>query len=497
MVAGLIAWAFRAAGLAETNQAIIFLLAVAVVAARFGLGPGIVAAVIGVLAFDFFFVPPRLTFAVQDFQYLITLLVMLAVALLAGALAARVRRQVQTAHSREGRLGALYSLSRELSAVSGAHQLAATAERQVSALFGSAVAVYLPHEGGRLEPVVSSAGRTQLGPREIAVATWAYEHAELAGNGTGTLPEATYVYLPMITPRGTAGVLAVAPPEGDVLLSPDNRQILETLATQIGLAIERDELAEKTRCALVEVETERLRSSLLSSVSHDLRTPLAVISGATDTLLELGEGGDRATRQKLLEDVLAESHHLARLVDNLLSMTRLDAGSIRVEKQWYPLEDVIGSALGRLGKDVAGRKVNKLLPDDLPLVPLDGVLIEQVLVNLLENAVRYSDPNTAVDIMARAENDEVVITVADRGPGLAEGEEVKVFDKLFRGAASANSAERGVGLGLAIARAIVEVHGGSIWAENRAGGGAMFSFRLPLEGLPPELEMGEEPEASQ
>ena len=498
VVAGLIAWVFRAAGLAETNQAIIFLLAVALVAARFGLGPGIVAAVIGVLAFDFFFVPPRLTFAVRDFQYLITLLVMLAVALSAGALAARVRRQVQTAHSREVRLRALYSLSRELSAVSGAHQLAATAERQVSALFGSAVAVYLPHDSGRLEPVVSSMGRTPLGPREIAVATWAYEHAELAGNGTGTLPDATYLYLPMITPRGTAGVLAVAPPEGEALLSPDNRQILETLATQTGLAIERDELAERTRCAMVEVETERLRSSLLSSVSHDLRTPLAVISGATDALLELEEGGDRATRQELLRDVLKESHHLTRLVDNLLSMTRLDAGSIRVEKQWYPLEDVIGSALGRLGKDLADRRVNKLLPDDLPLVPLDGVLIEQVLVNLLENAVRYSDPGTAIDILARAENDAVVITVADRGPGLAEGEEVKVFDKLFRGAASENSAERGVGLGLAIARAIVEAHGGRVWAENRAGGGAMFSFRLPLEGLPPGpgLGKGEEQEGS-
>jgi two-component system sensor histidine kinase KdpD len=254
-------------------------------------------------------------------------------------------------------------------------------------------------------------------------------------------------------------------------------------------------LAEQTRCALVEMETERLRSSLLSSVSHDLRTPLAVISGTSSTLLELGDGGDAATRHELLKEVWEESNRLARLVDNLLSMTRLDAGSIQVEKQWYPVEDVIGSALGRLRKELAGRKVNKLLPADLPLVPLDGVLIEQVLVNLMENAVRYADPGTAIDISARAENAGVVIAVADRGPGLAEGEEVKVFDKLFRGAASANSAERGVGLGLAIARAIVEAHGGSIWAENRNGGGAVFSFRLPLEGLPPDMEMREQQEA--
>jgi len=274
----------------------------------------------------------------------------------------------------------------------------------------------------------------------------------------------------MITPRGTAGVLAVAPSEEETLLSPDNRHLLETLATQIGLAIERDELAEQTRCALVEMETERLRSSLLSSVSHDLRTPLAVISGASSTLLELGEKGDKTTREELLREVLEESNHLTRLVDNLLSMTRLDAGSIQVEKQWYPVEDVIGSALGRLRKELSGRKVNKLLPADLPLVPLDGVLIEQALVNMLENAFCYAEPGTAIDISARVEDDGVVIAVADRGPGLADGEEERVFAKLFRGAASANSAERGVGLGLAIARAIVEAHGGGIWAENRTGG---------------------------
>jgi two-component system sensor histidine kinase KdpD len=239
----------------------------------------------------------------------------------------------------------------------------------------------------------------------------------------------------------------------------------------------------------VEIETERLRNSLLSSVSHDLRTPLAVISGASSTLLELGDEGDKSTREDLLREVLEESNHLARLVDNLLSMTRLDAGSVQVEKQWFPIEDVIGSALGRLRKALAGRKVNKLLPPDLPLVPLDGVLIEQVMVNLLENSIRYAGPSAAIDISARVENDGVVIAVADRGPGLADGEQIKVFDKLFRGAASANSAERGVGLGLAIARAIVEAHGGRIWVENRNGGGAVFSFRLPLEGIPPDLGM--------
>ena len=206
----------------------------------------------------------------------------------------------------------------------------------------------------------------------------------------------------------------------------------------------------------------------------------------------MGDSADKATRESLLTEVYDESNHLARLVDNLLSMTRLDAGSIQVEKQWYPVEDVIGSALGRLRKELAGRKVNKLLPTGLPVVPLDGVLIEQVLVNLLENVVRYAEPSTAIDISARVENGGVVLRVADRGPGLAEGEETMVFDKLFRGAASARSDERGAGLGLAIARAIVEAHGGRIWAENRQGGGAVFSFWLPVEGLPPDLGIREE-----
>jgi two-component system sensor histidine kinase KdpD len=496
LVAGLIAWVFKTFGLAETNQAIMFLLAVVVVAARFGFGPGITTAIVGVLTFDFFFVPPFYSFAVQDFQYLITLVVMLIVALVASALAGRVRRQVQTARSRERRLEALSRLSRKLSAVSGTHQLAAAAELEVAAMFGSSVAIYLRGDDDTLEPVVSLTSSTPLGQREITVAAWAYEHGELAGSGTDTLPEATYLYLPMVTPQSTAGILAVTPPEGEALLSPDNRQLLETVATQIGLAIERDQLAEQTRSALLEMETERLRSSLLSSLSHDLRTPLAVISGANETLLELGDEADKTTREDLLKEALEESNHMARLVENLLGMTRLDAGSINVRKQWYPVETVIGSALGHLRKEFAGRKVTKALPTGLPLVPMDCLLIEQVMVNLLENANRYADPGTVIDISARVEDDGAVIAVADEGPGLAEGEETMVFEKLFRGAASVNTAGTGAGLGLAIARSIIEAHGGSIRAENRRDGGAVFSFRLPLDDVPPDLEMSEQPKAS-
>jgi two-component system sensor histidine kinase KdpD len=470
----------------------VFLLAVVLIAARFGLGPGIVATVAGVLAFDFFFVPPYLTFDVADAQYVITFAIMLVVALIISTLAARLRQQIRTARSRERRLAVLYRLSRELSAVSGAHQLAATAQREVSGMFGNGVTIYLPGEGARLEPVVSIAGGITVGSHEMAVATWAFEHGQLSGNGTDTLPDATGLHVPMITPQGTAGVLSIIPRAGELLLSPENRQLLETLATQIGTAVERDELADETQRALLQIDRERLRSSLLSSVSHDLRTPLAVIAGTSSALLEMGESVDATMREGLLKELVEESNRLARLVDNLLTMTRFDAGPIEVEKQWFPLEDVIGSALGRLRKELTGRVVNKDLTPDLPLVPLDGVLIEQVLVNLLENALKYSEPGSPLDIYARAENEAVVVGVGDRGPGLTEGEEKRVFEKLFRGSASSVSSQRGAGLGLAIAHAIVSAHGGRIWAENRAEGGAVFRFVLPIEGSAPDLATIEE-----
>jgi two-component system sensor histidine kinase KdpD len=487
ILASLVAWAFQDIGLAEANKAIVFLLAVALVAARYGLGPGALAAVVGVLSFDFFFVPPYLTFAVADAQFVITFAIMLVVALIISTLAARLRSQIGAARGRERRLEALYRLSRELSGVSGAHQLASVAQREVCEMFGAEAAIYLPDDEGRLEPVVSAAEGAAAAPREQAVAQWVHDHGHLAGNGTDTLPNVAALYVPMITPRGTVGVLSVGKPDAEVLLSPENRQLLETLAHQIGIAVERDELAEETRGVLLQIDKERLRSSLLSSVSHDLRTPLAVIAGASSTLLELSESADPAQRRALLEEVVEESSRLARLVDNLLSMTRLDAGTIEVEKQWFPLEDVIGSALGRLRKGLTHRAVNKHLAPDLPLIPLDGVLMEQVLVNLLENALRYSPAGSPVDITAQVEGRRVVISVRDRGAGLAAGEEERIFEKLYRGSASAGSEERGAGLGLAIVKAIVTAHGGSVWAENHPGGGALFSLSLPLGDSPPDL----------
>jgi two-component system sensor histidine kinase KdpD len=340
----------------------------------------------------------------------------------------------------------------------------------------------------KLEPVLSARDAPPPDSRERAVAQWVFDNGHRAGSGTDTLPEAGYLYLPMITPQGTVGVLAVRPPAPDLLLSPDYRQLLETVATQVGLAIERDQLAEETQRAIVQAEAERLRSSLLSSVSHDLRTPLAVIAGTSSALRELGTAATPEQSRGMLDEIYDESNRMARLVDSLLSMTRLDAGTVVVDKQWFPLEDLVGSALDRTRKELAGRTISTRLPADLPLVPMDGALVEQALVNLLENAIRYASPGTPLDISARLLSGEVVLEVADRGPGLSEDESEQIFDRLYRGSAAAESTERGVGLGLSIARAIVQAHGGSIWAANRPGGGAVFSFSLPLEGTPPEME---------
>jgi two-component system sensor histidine kinase KdpD len=499
VIAALVAWGFQRAGLSEANKSVVFIPAVIAAAILGGLGPGIFAAVLSVLAFDFFFVPPYYTLVVQDVEYVVTLLVLAAVALLVGTLAARLRRQVDTARKRERRLEVLYRLSRALSDVSGVRTLAHAAERELSSIFESKVAVCIPWDDGALEVVSDESVDEEAAlrrPDEPAAAAWAFEHGRLGGTGTGSFPQARALYLPMITARGTMGVLAVESLGDEMLASPENRQLLETAATHIGTAIERDMLEQRNRTAALVAETERMRSSLLSSVSHDLRTPLAVIAGTTSTLLELGDGADSATRQELLREVYEESDRLTRLVENLLAMTRLDSGQIAVDKQWFPLEDVVGSTLGRLKKESRGRVIGKHLPADLPMVPLDGVMIEQVLFNLLDNALKYSPSDAPVDIDVSAADDEVTIQVADRGPGLAKDESRLVFDKLYRGSASAGRA-RGAGLGLAIAQAIVQVHGGRIWATERSGGGAIFAFTLPLTPPPEDLEVCDEPGAEE
>lgn len=484
--------------LEKTNLVMVYLLGVTLVARRGGNLAAILASGLSVAAFDFFFVTPYHSFAVSDLEYLITFLVMLLLALVISTLTVRLREQAEAARARERRTAALYALSRELTSTPDSDGLLQAAARHLHEVFESQVSLLVPNTTGRLQPWPPN--REAPGPaleelmyftpdsKEQAVAQWVYEHCQIAGRGTATLPSAEALYVPLLGTRGAVGVFGIRPAQSHRLLAPEQLHLLETFANQIALGLERAALAETARQAQVQMETEQLRNSLLSSVSHDLRTPLAAIAGASSSLLA-SPAMDEKTRQELLQMVSDEADRLARLVENLLYMTRLEAGTMTVHKQWQPLEEVVGIVLERLRQQLAAHPLQVTIAADVPLLPFDELLLEQVLINLLDNAAKYAPAGTPIDLHAWVEHEDVFVQVADRGPGLAAEELERVFDKFYRGTHSIATARRGAGLGLAICSAIIRAHGGRIWAKNRPEGGACFLFSLPLEGPPPIVEM--------
>jgi len=466
-----------------SNVIMVYLLATMAVATRQRRGPSVVASVLSVAAVDFFFVPPYLTFAVSDTQYLVTFGVMLIVGLVISDLTDRIRSQAEAARAREARTAALYAMSRELASTRGVDELLGIAVRHISEVFRCQVAVLLPETDGSLVPRATAAP-FPMDQSERAVSRWVYEHRQPAGLGTSTLPGAAALYVPLIAPRGPVGALGVQPPNPHAFDAPDQLHQLETFANQTALAVERAHLANEAQAAQVRIEAERLRSSLLSSVSHDLRTPLATITGAVSTILESRPSLTADTQQELLESVRDEAERLNRLVQNLLEMTRLESGALDLRREWHPIEEVIGAALGHLGKRLADRRVTTRIPPDLPLVRIDDVLIEQLLVNLLDNALKHTPPGSPITIIATATDRSVTVEIADRGPGLPPGEEHKVFEKFYRAPAAAG---RGAGLGLAICLGIVQAHSGRIWAHNLPEGGVAFLFTLPIDEKPPTV----------
>jgi two-component system sensor histidine kinase KdpD len=462
------------------DAAMLYLLAVVVAAARFRRGPALVASLIGIASFDFFFVHPFYTFSVADVRYVLTFGVMLVVALVMGNLTGRIRSQAESAREREQRTAALYALSRDLATAADREAVLAAALRSVRDTFAIEATVLLPGTGGALAVV---APRALIEERERAVAQWSFDHAQAAGRGTGTLPASQALYVPLLSSGKPVGVLGLPVTEPGDLRDPARRRLLESLAGQTGAALERLALAERSRASEVEVEAERLRTSLLSSLSHDMRTPLASIEGAASTLLQESEPG-AAARRDLASTIVQESHRMGRLVANLLDMIRLESGSLQVHKEWQLLPDVVGVALLRTEDQLRAHLVTTSFPADLPLVPMDEILLEQVFVNLLENAARHTPPGTPIEIGAEGREREVVAWVADRGPGIPSGQEEAIFRKFHRAGSTAGG---GVGLGLTICRGIVTAHGGRIWAEARPGGGAVFRLSLPITGTPPAL----------
>jgi two-component system sensor histidine kinase KdpD len=456
----------------------VYLLGVVIVSMRFGYVPSLLTTILSVIAFDYFFIPPYFSFAVSDLRHTLTFAVMFLVGFIINQLTTRIRDQADSARAAERRTASLYGMSRELGLAHSRDLLLRTADRHLREVFAVRVAVLLPGEDGSLEPAFAEKGTLDLDDKDLGVAEWTWLHQRKAGIGTDTLPSARALFLPLKGSRGRVGVLALYPSAETRLGNADERQLLDTFAGLVGSALERALLAEEARRARLRVETEQLRNSLLSSVSHDLRTPLAVVTGATSSLLDEHGPQDPAVRRELLQTVHEEALRLNRLVRNLLDMTRLEAGALKVQKELQPIEEVVGAALGRMDDRLRGREVHTEIPRDLPLVAFDSALIEQVLINLLENATKYTPQGSPIDVTARVRREWVEVEVADRGPGVDVKNAERVFDKFFRAREGEGG---GAGLGLTICRGIVVAHGGRIWVESREGGGASFRFTLPLE----------------
>jgi len=459
------------------NLVMVYLLGVTVASLRFGRGPSVLTAILNVAAFDFFFVPPRFTFAVGDVQYLVTFCVMLTVALVIANLVASVRQQTRVAGARERRTALLYAMSRELAATRGISSMARVAVRHVAEVFQSQAVILLPNLEGRLGYPRDRPLDKSFRSADLAVAQWVADHSRQAGLGTDTLPAATGLYMPLGDERQRLGVLAVLPANPRRVLLPEQRHLLETFAGQIGLALERARLAEAAEAASLAAEKESLRNTLLASISHDLRTPLAVIAGAGGTLAEHGAKLDETTRVSLARSIETKAREVSELVSNVLDLMRFESGQVVLRRDWQTLDDLLGTALQRLEAKLAGYPLELRIPADLPPVHVDATLIVQVFANLFDNVAKYTPAGTSVSVSAAADGPFVRVMVEDNGPGLPPGDPARLFDKFQRG--NGEGTIVGVGLGLAICQAIVRAHGGEIEAHRRAGGGARFELTLP------------------
>ena len=463
-----------------TNLIVIYLLSVVLAAVYLGRGPSIMVSILSVAAFDYFFVPPRLTLAVADTEYLLTFLGLLAVSLVISQLTAMVRGQAEAVQRREAETVELYELGRDLTVAANLDAVAQAAISHVGQTFSREVAVFLPVMNS-LKVYALSPGLV-ISDNDQAVATWVFEHAQEAGRGTETLPEASMRYQPLKTMRGVVGVLGVKPIDPARHLTREQLRTLDAFSNQIGLAIERASLAEQARQAEVLEITDKLQSALLNSISHDLRTPLVSITGALSSLADDPIILDASARRSLIETASEEADRLNRLVGNLLDMTRLESGAMRFKKETLDIQDVVGSALEELGSRLGNRVINIDIPSELPLVQLDFVLVERVLVNVIDNAIKYSPADTPIEIKAHAAGAFLEIEVADRGTGIPPEDLTRIFDKFYRVQRPDNVG--GTGLGLSISKGIVQAQGGFIAAENREGGGTIITISFLYSDLP-------------
>lgn len=463
------------------NLVMVYLLGVTVAGLKLGRGPSVLTSVLNVAAFDFCFVPPRFNFAVTDAQYLVTFGVMLTVALVIANLMSSVRQQTRVAGARERRTALLYAMSRELAATRGIGAMACVAVRHVAEVFECKAVVLLPDSAGKLRYPTDRPLEQSLVGADLAVAQWVADHGRQAGLGTDTLAAAPALYVPLGDAQRRLGVLAVLPRNRRRVVLPEQHHLLETFSGQTGIALERAQLAEQAESVRVAAESESLRNTLLASISHDLRTPLAVMAGAGSTLAEQGASLDEPTRQALARSIEAKAREMSELISNVLDLMRFESGQMTLRRDWEALDELVQAALGSLGARLDSHTVELRIPGDLPQVHVDAKLVVQLFCNLLDNIAKYTPAGTRVTITAASEATAVRVTVDDNGPGLPSGDPARLFQKFQRG--NEEGAIVGVGLGLAICKAIVRAHGGEIEARHRPGGGARFDFTLPM--IPP------------
>lgn len=485
LVASLLALPMRGS-LDLANIVMVYLLAVVLVAVRFGLGPGVAASVLSVFVFGFFLVPPYQSLTVEDTQYLFMLGIMFAVAVIISSLAANLRRQVTISHYREQRAHELFELSKALSAALTNEQIAAVASHHANALFQAGVVLLLPDMHGKLQPADTDDACASISPVAIHSAQAIFDSQPLSDPDSVKF-SGRVLFLPLRAPTQSRGVLLIMADDPRRLFLPEQQRLLQICATQIALALERQHFVEAAQDALVAVESERLRNALLSAVSHDVRTPLTAIIGLSSTLAEQQSTLSGKTRTELIEAIQDEAFRMNKLVTNLLDMGRLRTGGVKLNRQWQMLEEVVGSALGQLSRALNDRKVELALASTLPLLNFDAVLIERLLCNLLDNAIKYSNSATPIRIAAVLDGDEVLVSVEDCGTGVPVGLEKAIFEKFTQ--ANPESTLSGAGLGLSICRAIIQAHGGRIGVDEHYPPGARFWFTLPL-GSPPSYEEG-------
>jgi two-component system, OmpR family, sensor histidine kinase KdpD len=463
--------------------ALVLLFAVSVLAGMVGRGPTLVAAAASAVLWNFLFIPPRFTFLISEFEDVLLFAMYFLIAIVTGNLTSRLRAQEQTIRHREARTVALYTLAREVASAVTMDDVLKTAARQIEQVFNAEVAVLLPEADGRLSSTPHRTSTFALNEKELGVALWSYEKRKPAGRYTDTLPLADARYLPLLAHGGCVGVLGVRTRSND-RMSHEQEALLETFASQIAMAVERELLDAAAERAAVLAESERLYKTLLNSVSHELRTPIATITGAAGSLQGLQANANDAI---LLGEIQTAAERLNWLVENLLDMTRLESGMLKLRLDWVDVADLISVSVSKTKEMLADHELVVDISPDLPLARMDFVLMEQVLVNLLRNAAAYTPPGTRVRLRAAVENGMLQIAVADRGPGLPPDEPARVFDKFYRAPGVATG---GTGLGLSIVKGLVEAHGGAITADNRADGGARFTIRLPLSKQP-EVPIGD------